>query len=516
MGTVELITDDGPCWPWLAAAAGESMPVAVHLVLAWYPDEPARVGQSAPVIEASCFGRHHARTDGLPLLVFLEQRPGSMRVMPPLMAPSLSRRQLELTPLDPSRVRVQNVGRRALFCNGVPVVECTVGSGDTLLIDGTAVLLVEERPLALPVCSRCPSPSSFSFGAADPFGMVGESPTAWALRAELASAAAADDHLLLLGESGAGKEVAAAVVHGLSARRDGPLVARNAATMPETLLDAELFGSARNYPNMGSPERRGVIGEAHGGHLLLDEIGEMPAGHQAHLLRVLDTQGQYHRLGEAKARVSDFRLIAATNRDPGALKHDLLARFPRRVVVPRLGERPSDVPLLVRALVERMHARTPERLRPFLDDDDPSRLHLDPRLMCALLRHPYTWHVRELHRLLELSLATSRGAALELTPAVAAEMAAARRELDSDPGVEPANSPPSQRSSPPRSCPTENPPAFAALEREPRLSAAQVTEALEATSGNVTQAAVGLGVSRYALRRLIRRFGLVRRFGSGG
>jgi two-component system nitrogen regulation response regulator GlnG/two-component system response regulator HydG len=157
--------------------------------------------------------------------------------------------------------------------------------------------------------------------------MIGESPAAWDLREQLAAGAVQGAHVLLLGESGAGKELAARALHALSARSAGPFVARNAATIPDSLVDAELFGTAKNYPNSGSPERVGLVGEADGGHLMLDEIGELSDVHQAHLLRLLDRGGEYHRLGESHTRLSDLRLIAATNRYPASLKHDLLARF---------------------------------------------------------------------------------------------------------------------------------------------------------------------------------------------
>jgi transcriptional regulator with GAF, ATPase, and Fis domain len=98
--------------------------------------------------------------------------------------------------------------------------------------------------------------------------------------------------VLLLGESGAGKELAARAIHGLGDRRARPLVARNAATMPETLIGAELFGNVKNFPNPGMPERPGLIGEADRSTLFLDEIGDLPEACQVHLLRVLDDGGE--------------------------------------------------------------------------------------------------------------------------------------------------------------------------------------------------------------------------------
>jgi DNA-binding NtrC family response regulator len=122
--------------------------------------------------------------------------------------------------------------------------------------------------------------------------------------------------------------------------------------LPEGLVDAELFGNARNYPNPGMPERQGLIGEAHGSMLFLDELAELPHASQAHLLRVLDN-GEYHRLGEGTPRQSVFRLIAATNRDPTELKHDLLARLTVRIATIPLDSRREDVPLLVRHILRR-------------------------------------------------------------------------------------------------------------------------------------------------------------------
>lgn len=176
------------------------------------------------------------------------------------------------------------------------------------------------------------------------------------------------------------------------------------------------------------PERVGLVGEAHGGHLMLDEIGELGEGHQAHLLRVLDEGGQYHRLGETRPRVSDLRLIAATNRPPTALKHDFLARFSHRIFVPSLNERRGDIPLLFAELVRRAFSETPELVEPFLTDGDPTRPRFAAPLIDRLVRHRYHEHTRELQRLLSLTLTTSRGPALAsglalaLTPSVEAAL----------------------------------------------------------------------------------------------
>src|SRR5262249_49824490 len=156
--------------------------------------------------------------------------------------------------------------------------------------------------------------------------------------------AARAGHVLLVGPSGCGKELAAQAIHARSTRASRKLVSRNAATLPPGLIDAELFGNVANYPNAGMAERPGLIGEADGSTLFLDEIGELPETLQAHLLRVLDEGGEYQRLGDARRRKSDLRLVAATNRSIDELKPDLAARLPLRVALHGLDERPEDIP----------------------------------------------------------------------------------------------------------------------------------------------------------------------------
>jgi DNA-binding NtrC family response regulator len=508
----EQSTDGVVLEPW---KVGPAVPGAteLHLVIAWFIDEPDRVGQAARLDQVSWLGRLHEDYLDEPPIQFLEQRPGETLGMPELVTTKISRRQLRFTRLNAEQSRVENVGRRPLYVNGKVMREATVQAGDTLMLEHTAVFLVEARPRELPPLAHYPA-VRFRFGTPDPQGMVGESPAAWLLRDQLAGAARADAHALLLGETGAGKEVAAGVVHGLSPRARGPMVARNATTIPGTLLDAELFGCAKNFPNTGTPEREGLVAAASGGHLMLDEIGELLAGHQAHLLRVLDSGGKYHRLGETRERVSNFRLIGATNRDPARLKHDFLARFAYRIVVPGLNDRRSDIPFLVSELIRRAAQSSFEVVRPFLEDGDPERPHIRAKLMDRLLRHNYTEHTRELARLLHLAMSTSRGRVLDLTPEV--EQALEGGTLTPPPALS-ANSPEPTASS---GAATPAPTATATARRPSERPSAppdqptvqEIAEALRDAGGSVVQAAERLGVSRYVLHRWIRVYGLVKKF----
>jgi two-component system, NtrC family, response regulator HydG len=303
---------------------------------------------------------------------FWRQRPGRNEYVGQIEAARISRDQLLLTGAQ-GQLAVRNVGRLPLYVNDRPADHATLEEGDVLEIDREILLLVVRRPATLaPIGAPL-----HSFGGPDEDGIVGESPAIWALRRRVTFCAAASDHLLICGASG--KESVAQGLH----RRAGlkrPMVSRNASTLPESLLDAELYGNLRDYPNPGMPERRGLIGEADGSTLFLDEIGEIPHEAQAHLLRVLDT-GEYQRLGETRMRTAHFRLIGATNRSPETPKHDFAARLTMRIDVPGLEQRREDIPFLVRHVLGKIVSENPGLFR--AGTPEPHR-----RLVGALVRYP--------------------------------------------------------------------------------------------------------------------------------
>jgi two-component system nitrogen regulation response regulator GlnG/two-component system response regulator HydG len=446
----------------------------IALAIAWSLEEPTRVGDIAVVHRESILGRGpEAEEDTSPRLTFVRQRPGHNEVRAPIGGSRISRQQLKVRPVEDGALEVVSIGRIPLVVRGAEVKRCVVRPGDTITLKNALVLFVTTRPPRLPSSNGTLS-TSFEFGKADAFGMVGESPATWRLRESLAFAAVAPQHVLVQGPSGSGKELAARAIHGLSARASKPIVARNAATFPEGLVDAELFGNARNYPNTGSAERAGLIGEADGSVLFLDEIGELPPTMQAHLLRVLDAGGEYQRLGESKGRRSDFRLIAATNRELDALKHDFAARLTIRVTTPELGDRREDIPLLVRALLFRRAREVADLQTRFFEPDANGQLQprLEPALIEGLVLHDYTHHLRELERLVWLAVSTSRDAYLARTPEVEAQLRIRAPE-----------------------------------EGEPSDSA--VRAALSECEGNVTNAAKRLGLkNRFALYRLMKRYAI--------
>lgn len=391
-------------------------PLIPALVIVWSLHEPSRIGEVLLVPgdgRSRMVGRGIQPDSRMERLECLRQRPGLLERTGPLMAPTLSREQLLLETFA-DRIQVRNVGRCPLRVNGVEQSQAELKAGDLLELREQLLLLCVQRPPSLPVR---PGVALQPFGQVDRLGIVGESPAAWELRAQLAFMASSNAHILIRGESGTGKELVARALHQLSSRANRPLVARNAATFPESLIDAELYGNVKNYPNPGMPDRAGLVGEADGSDLFLDEFGELPTEMQAHLLRVLD-KGEYQRLGESQTRRTNLRLIAATNRPETHLKHDLLARLKLRLEVPDLNARREDIPLIARFLLRGIAQENPQRLAQFFEGGLNGEPRLVPALMASLVRRTYSTHVRELERLLWQSIAISAGERLELPEAL--------------------------------------------------------------------------------------------------
>jgi len=470
------------------ATRGGAADVAA-LVLVWAREEPARVGEVVLVAGPAVLGRGDARSDDpAPRATLVRQRPGSLTATGPIASSGVSRLQLELAP-EGAGVRLRQRGRRPLRGDGRAVDAATLVPGETFAIEDQLLFLVTRRAPSWPATGAA---ADFPFGAADRHGVVGESPAAWALRASIAFAARAPAHVLVTGPSGAGKELVARAIHDASPRAGHPIVARNAATLPDGLIDAELFGNVRGYPNPGMPERAGLVGEADGSTLFLDEIGELPAALQAHLLRLLDRGGEYQRLGESRARRADLRVVAATNRDPAALKHDLAARLTLRVAVPGLDARPDDVPLILQHVVAEVAARDPGLVARFRDP--AGRCRLTAELADAVVRHRFATHVRELERIVWQAAAESTRDMLALGPATRAALAAHAAQPTTGPSM-PAVPPPGNDA-----------PAAA---RDVAPGADAIRAALAAAAGSVTAAARALGLkNRYVLYRLLRKHGL--------
>ena len=239
----------------------------------------------------------------------------------------------------------------------------------------------------------------------DPSGLVARSPAMARVVSLAKRVATAESAVLVTGESGAGKERVARLIHDGSARAGGPFLAVNCAAIPEALLESELFGHARGAFTGAVHDRVGLFEAAGRGTLLLDEVGELPMGMQAKLLRTL-AERTVRRVGENRARPVDMRVVASTNRElegevaAGHFRRDLYYRL--RVVelrVPPLRERREDILLLARALLSEAARRSK---RP--------GLRLSPKAADLLARHHWPGNVRELENAMEraCALAPSR------------------------------------------------------------------------------------------------------------
>jgi DNA-binding NtrC family response regulator len=307
-------------------------------------------------------------------------------------------------------------------------------------------------------------------------GIIGESGAMQEVLSLVARVAPSDATVLIRGESGTGKELVAKAIHHASRRRDGPLVRVNCAALPETLLEAELFGHDKGAFTGATTARRGRFEAAQGGTLFLDEIGDVPLHLQVKLLRALQER-EIERLGSNRPTPVDVRLIAATHRDlerlarEGRFRDDLYYRINVvTITVPPLRERREDIPLLLEhflATVARANGKTIRGLTREARD--------------LLLRYDYPGNVRELENLVERAVVLTRDDVLD-----AADLPLTVRAAEGGEGLGPA----------------PLPAAVEGLERR------MIGEALAQADGVQTRAAELLGISERVLRYKLRKYGL--------
>lgn len=228
------------------------------------------------------------------------------------------------------------------------------------------------------------------------FGIIGNSPALNFALQVAAQVANTDLTVLINGESGVGKEVFSQVIHSLSARKHNPFIAVNCGAIPEGTIDSELFGHEKGSFTGAVDSRKGYFETVNGGTIFLDEIGELPLGTQARLLRVLET-GEYIRVGSSKVQKTDVRVIAATNRDllertqHGKFREDLYYRLSTVPIrVPSLRDRKEDIPLLFR----RFAVDFAERYK-------TAPIQLEEEAKNLLINYPWPGNVRELKNIAE-------------------------------------------------------------------------------------------------------------------
>jgi len=294
------------------------------------------------------------------------------------------------------RARIVDLGsRNGIWLGGARVEAASLSIGACAII-GRSAIAVEELPRAKDLeTSDEPLP-----------GAIGQSMVMQRLAASVRSFAPLSAAVLIRGESGSGKEVVARALHSLSPRRDGPFVAVNLGALPRELAEGELFGHERGAFTGAVATRAGVFELAHGGTLLLDEIGELPMDMQAKLLRVLET-GEVRRLGARSARAVDVRVLAATWSPleqrivDGTFREDLFHRISVLVLhVPPLRERRGDVPAIAEALLARCR-------------NEVGHKTLSPAALSRLTSESWPGNVRELRNVIYRAAAQTDSEVIE-------------------------------------------------------------------------------------------------------
>jgi DNA-binding NtrC family response regulator len=271
--------------------------------------------------------------------------------------------------------------RNGTWVNNVRVDRCTIGAGSRIVVGRTALQLGD-------------GPTAWTQG------IIGQHPTILKVRDQIARLAVGLRAVLIVGETGTGKELVARALHEHSVGRQGPFEPLNCGAIPRDLAEAELFGHAQGAFTGASRDRKGAFERANHGTLFLDEIGEMPASLQPKILRALE-EGVVQRIGEEQRRSVDLQIIAATHRDllreadRGRFRLDLYHRLAIGVIqLPPLRDRPEDIPLLVRHFLQRTGIAS---------------LEVDPAALVVLQRHSWPGNVRQLRNAIQRAAALSDG-----------------------------------------------------------------------------------------------------------
>jgi DNA-binding NtrC family response regulator len=327
--------------------------------------------------------------------------------------------------------------------------------------------------------------------------ILGESPSMRHLLDAAARIAGKDITVLLRGETGTGKELVASLLHAQSRRASGPLVRFNCSAIPAELAEAELFGHVKGAFTGATQARAGFFAEADKGTLVLDEVGELPIGIQAKLLRALQ-EGEIQPVGSGRTEKVDVRIVACTNRDlvaetkAGRFREDLYYRLAVvDLVVPPLRDRREDVPALAREFARRYGERF-----------GMGEVRLAPALVDRLSSAEWPGNVRQLENTVARMVAMAGGN--EIGPEAFADATAQQASR----APEGSASEPSEPS----------PPVDQALTLRENIEAVErsvIARTMTSVRGNVSEATRRLGISRNTLLERLSRYGIAAEFGSG-
>jgi Nif-specific regulatory protein len=333
--------------------------------------------------------------------------------------------------------------------------------------------------------------------------IIGVSPAMAEVFRFMEAAALSPIPVLIEGETGTGKELAARGIHRASSRADAPFVAINCAALPEALLESELFGHRRGAFTGATEDQLGLFRAAKGGVIFLDEIGEMPLAMQAKLLRVVQ-ENEVTSIGDTRPSRVDVRVISATNRDLNeahaarAFRPDLFYRLSAfRIQLPPLRERREDIPFLAARFLEQASERHSKKLRGF-----------DPSVMNLLCQADWPGNVRELQNEIERAVALAGEGETIATGHLSPTLRATKLTVGAATGIvcpdgDNASASPSQASS------EHNARGTTSLQdARDAYEARYIAQVLGEHSGNVSHAALALRLSRVALQKKMKRYGL--------
>ncbi|MCB9601844.1 MAG: sigma-54-dependent Fis family transcriptional regulator [Sandaracinus sp.] len=335
-------------------------------------------------------------------------------------------------------------------------------------------------------------------GADDVPPLVGRSVGLEQVRHFVQTVGPTDATVTIFGETGTGKEVVARHVHAASKRSRAPFVALNAATVPRDLFESELFGHKRGSFTGAVADRKGLFREADGGTLFIDELAELPIDSQAKLLRALEAR-KVRAVGDGRETDVDVRIVAATNRDlwsevnAGRFREDLYFRlqvFP--IVLPPLRSRPDDVAPLAEHLLGRLGF---------------AGLRLDDSALVALRAYDWPGNVRELLNVLRRASLFAQGGILdgELVRRMIAASVFGHATTSARRGGSTFPEPREERTSDPGRSGELPLPESASLAEVER---AHIERVLAAQGGNITKAAIALGIDRRTLQRKLKAYGM--------
>ena len=310
--------------------------------------------------------------------------------------------------------------------------------------------------------------------------MIGVSPRMQRVFRLISKVAPTESTVLITGESGTGKEMVATAIHLQSPRAHRPFVTVNCAAIPETLFESELFGHVRGAFTGAIADKVGLLKQADGGTIFLDEVAEMPVSVQPKLLRALQS-GEVRRVGEASTSRVDVRVIAATNRnltlalEQGRLREDLYYRLSVfQIELPPLRERREDIPLLANFFRDRFARRLRKDVERF-----------DERAQAHLVQYDYPGNVRELENAIERAVTLAEDGVIAAT-----------------------DLPPSLREPTVRLLPEGEAFPYTETMSLAQLEAEHIRRALTYFAGNTTRTAKSLGISRSTLWRKMRKYGM--------